>query len=581
MIAATLKQMTLFRQSREDNLVKKQVLGEILVNAGFISQAQAEECIAMQESTGRRLGEILVEKGYITEKKLMQILEVQLKVPYVDLDHQEIYPDVARYVPVELARRNTLAPVTVKQNVLYIAIDDPKNFRAIDEVRRTAHMEVQAMLASEHSILSYIDRIYGNEFAQKALNDFQKEIGYEEAVTAALEEISEDVSSAPVVRLVNAIIEQAVTIGASDVHIEPLPQHVRVRMRVDGALYTVLTMPLGTANAMIARVKILGNLNIAEHMAPQDGRFNMNVLKHEIDIRLSVIPTIHGEKAVLRLLDRSSFLIPKAQLGFTEANLAKFDDLLATPHGIILVTGPTGSGKSTTLYTMLDEINNVGDNIVTVEDPVEYMIDGLSQIQVNPKAGVTFASGLRSILRQDPDIIMIGEIRDAETVEIAIRAAITGHLVLSTIHTNDSVSTVYRLVDMGIPPYMVAASLIGIIAQRLIRLICPNCREAYTPSKSELELADMNQEERQVKEFYRGRGCNLCNRTGYKGRIAVHEILTVDNTFRDLVHKNAALNELRRYAVSIGMETLRESTFKVFKEGRTTLEEIISVTHGT
>jgi len=562
-------------------LAKKLILGEILVNAGFISQAQAEECMAIQESTNRRLGDILVEKGYITENKLMEILEGQHKVPYVDLDHHETNPDMARYVPVELARRNTLAPVSVKQNVLYIAIDDPKNFHAIDEVRRTAHMEVQAMLASEHSILSYIDRIYGNEFAQKALHDFQKDIGYDEAVSAAIEEISEDVLSAPVVRLINAIIEQAVSIGASDIHIEPLPQHVRVRMRVDGALYTVLTTPLSTAKAMIARVKILGNLNIAEHRAPQDGRFNMNVMRHEIDIRLSVIPTIHGEKAVLRLLDRSSFLIPKAQLGFTEANLAKFNDLLATPHGIILVTGPTGSGKSTTLYTMLDEINNVGDNIVTVEDPVEYMIEGLSQIQVNPKAGVTFASGLRSILRQDPDIIMIGEIRDTETVEIAIRAAITGHLVLSTIHTNDSVSTIYRLVDMGIPSYMVAASIVGIIAQRLIRLICPNCREAYKPSQSELDLAGMNKEESQAQEFFRGTGCNICNRTGYKGRIAVHEILTVDNAFRDLVHKNAALNDLRKYAVSIGMETLRESAYKVFKAGRTSLEEIISITHGT
>ncbi len=562
-------------------MAKKPVLGEMLVAAGFITEEQAAECITLQATTGQRIGDILIEKGYITQTELMRVLENQLKVPYVDLDHTDANPALAKHIPVELARRNILAPVSVKGNVLYVAIDDPKNFRALDEIRKVARMEVQPMLASARSVQSFTDRVYGNQFAQQALIDFQKEVNYEEVVSAVIENGSDDVQGAPIVRLINALMEQAVGMGASDIHIEPLATQVRVRMRVDGALSTVLTTPLSTAGAMTARVKILAALNIAEHRAPQDGRFNMRVLGNEIDVRLSVIPTIHGEKAVLRLLNRSAFLIPKEKLGFTQKNLAKFDDLLSTPHGIVLITGPTGSGKSTTLYTMLDEMNNMRDNIVTVEDPVEYMIDGLNQIQVNPRAGITFATGLRAILRQDPDIIMIGEIRDSETVEIAIRAAITGHLVLSTVHTNDAVASVYRLVDMGIPPYMVAASLVGIISQRLIRLICPSCRQSYKPAQTELALAGIDENTAAGVTFYKGFGCPSCNQTGYKGRVAVHEVLIVDSEFRDLVHANAGLGELRRYALANGMEPLRASALEYLWRGQTTLEELISITHGT
>jgi type IV pilus assembly protein PilB len=375
-------------------------------------------------------------------------------------------------------------------------------------------------------------------------------------------------------------MEQAVGMGASDIHIEPLMSQVRIRMRVDGILNNILQTPIGTLNAMIARVKILGGLNIAERRAPQDGRFNMRVLEREIDVRLSVMPTVHGEKAVMRILDRSTFLIPKARLGFTEKNLAAFNSLLKTPHGIILLTGPTGSGKSTTLYTMLDEINNVRDNIVTIEDPVEYMIDGLNQTQVNPRAGMDFANGLRSILRQDPDIIMVGEIRDAQTVEIAIRAAITGHLVLSTIHTNDAVSTVFRLTDMGIPAYMVAASVVGIIGQRLLRVICPHCKTEYSPTQTELEMAGLETWSATDAKFHKGQGCAECNQTGYKGRMAVHEILIFDNTFRDLVHNNAPVSELRKYALQTGMTPLRDSALELLGSGVTTIDEIINITHG-
>lgn len=560
-------------------MVKKQLIGEMLIQAGFVNREQAAECLELQNATGRRIGEIFIEKGYITQQELMRVLESQHKVPYVELERIPADSAVAKIIPVELARYNTLAPVKVERGVLYVAIDDPKNFRALDEVRVAARMDIQPMLASGRSIEAYIDRLYGNIYAQRALSDFQKEINYEEVVSAIVDGDSDDVSNAPVVRLVNALFEQAIGMGASDIHIEPLAAQVRVRMRVDGALSVVLKTPLSILNTMIARVKILADLNIAERRAPQDGRFNLRVLNHEIDVRLSIIPTVHGEKAVLRLLDRSTFLIPKSRLGFTEQNLAKFSELLATPHGIILVTGPTGSGKSTTLYAMLDEINNQRDNIVTIEDPVEYIIEGLNQIPVNPKAGIDFASGLRSILRQDPDIIMVGEIRDSETVEIAIRAAITGHLVLSTIHTNDAVASIYRLIDMGIPAYMVAASLVGVVSQRLVRVICPACRQLYTPSRSELEFAGISSVPAGAS-FYKGFGCAECNQTGYRGRMAIHEILVIDPFFRDLVHNNAPLGELRRHALANGMVSLRDSALESLYSGKTTVEEIVAITHG-
>jgi type IV pilus assembly protein PilB len=367
-------------------------------------------------------------------------------------------------------------------------------------------------------------------------------------------------------------------------------------MRVDGLLSSVLSAPISSINAMIARVKIMGGLNIAERRVPQDGRFHVRVMERDIDVRLSTLPTVHGEKAVMRLLDRTTFLIPKSKLGFTDTNLDKFNSLLATPHGIILITGPTGSGKSTTLYTMLDEINDIRDNISTVEDPVEYMMDGINQTQVNVKAGMTFASGLRALLRQDPDIIMIGEIRDGETVDIAIRAAITGHLVLSTIHTNDSVSAIYRLTDMGVPSYMVAASVVGIVAQRLLRKICPTCKMSYTPTQAEFAMAGVEPPKESSREgsrdgskdsskgktqiFYKGAGCATCNQTGYKGRIAVHEFLIFDGPLRELIHTGASIDELKKYAVSKGLVSLRDSAYELCKSGVSTLEELIAIAHG-
>ncbi len=559
---------------------KKLYLGKMLLDAGFIDERQLNEGLELQESTGRRIGDILVEKGYITQDEMMRVLENQHNIPYIDLDHQKIDPALAKLLPVALCRRNRVVPIDVRNNVLYLATEDPKNFQAIDECRISSKMDVQPMLASGRSITSIIDSLYGNEFASRALLDFKKEVGLDEMVSTMSLEADSDVVNAPIVRLVNALLEQAVGIGASDIHIEPLPNEVRIRMRVDGALSSILKTPLSAASALLARLKIMGNLNIAEKRLPQDGRFDLEVLGNPIDVRLSTLPTVHGEKAVLRLLDRSTFFKPREQLGFSEENLKKFDNLLTTPHGIILVTGPTGSGKSTTLYTMLSELNRVGDNIVTVEDPVEYMISGLNQVQINPKAGMDFSTSLRSILRQDPDIIMIGEIRDTETVDIAIRAAITGHLVLSTIHTNDAISTIYRLIDMNIPPYMVAASLVGVISQRLMRTICPNCKQSYIPAASTLELAGFDLDNHGDCEFYHGIGCNNCNNTGYKGRVAVHEVLVLDNALRDMIHQNMPLGAMYKYAINSGMSPIRDSALKLVIDGKTTLDELISITHG-
>ena len=558
---------------------KKIFVGEMLLTAGLITSEQLEEALHIQRETGKRVGDIFVEKGVLSSKDLMNILENQLKVPYVDLERVTLHYDLTRLVPVALARRNNLLPVEIRNNVLYVAIEDPKNFPALDDVRITSRMDVQPMLAKGDSIREMIEKLYGSEFAERALEDVKKEINLDEVasrVETASAQADDDVANAPVVRLVNAILEQAVSSGASDIHIEQMPDELRVRTRVDGVLSTALKAPKTVASAIMTRLKILGNLNIAEKRIPQDGRFEINILSRDIDIRLSTLPTVHGEKAVMRLLDRSTFLKPKSTLGFTEENLKRFDDLLHTPHGIILVSGPTGSGKSTTLYTMLDEINNVGDNIVTVEDPVEYMIAGLSQVQVNPKAGLDFATGLRSILRQDPDIIMIGEIRDSETVEIAIRAAVTGHLVLSTIHTNDAVSSIFRLADMGVPYYMVAAALVGVIAQRLVRTICPQCKQAYHPTKNELYLADIDSGE----TFYKGAGCAACGGSGYKGRIAVHEVLNIDPQIRDMIHNQDSMSALREYAIKTGMVTLKESAIDLLRRGITTVEQVIDISHG-
>lgn len=561
-------------------MAKKMQIGDMLVAAGYIDKVQLDECLQVSIDTGKRVGDIAVEKGFITQENLYRLLENQHNVQYVDLYTLAVAPEVIKFVSAEMARRNMLVPVKVENNILFVAMEDPKNFRALQQVRTATRMEVRPMLASTRSIEHYIERVYGNIYVQQAVSEYSKGAGYEAAVKEVIDSRTGNVGDGPIIQLVNVLLEQAVSNGASDIHVEPGETEVRVRMRVDGVLSVVLNAPIATLNAMIARIKIMADLNIAERRVPQDGRIQLKILGRDVDLRVSIVATVHGEKAVLRLLDRSSFFKPKEVLGFTPENLEKFESLLTTPHGIILAAGPTGSGKSTTLYTMLSDINDIRDNLITIEDPVEYVLEGLSQMQVNPKAGVDFATGLRAILRQDPDVILVGEIRDTETVEIAVRAAITGHLVLSSIHTNDAVSTILRLVDMGVPGYMVATSVVGIISQRLVRVICPQCKVAYEPEESQIEAAHIDPDEAREITFRRGQGCMACDLKGYKGRRAVHEVLVFDSKFRALVHANASVEEMRKHAVEHGMKPLKEAAMTLLRDGITTIDEVIDIVHG-
>lgn len=557
---------------------RKKYFGEMLLDSGAITSEQLNFALKLQKQTkNKRIGDILKELGYVDEQKIMSVLESQLSTPFISLAKINIEPEMSKYVPINIARRYTLVPIKIENNILQIAMEDPFSFLAIDDVQMVSRMQVQPLLSQAEDINRAIDKLYGNEYTEKALEDLSREYDFDEMV-ADIDLTSDEVGNAPIVRLINSIIEQAVKTGASDIHIEPLENEVRVRTRIDGRMSIVLAAPKNAQNSIIARIKIMGNMNIAEKRVPQDGRAELEILDREVDIRISTLPTVHGEKAVMRLLDRSSFLRPKAELGFTKENLALFDQLVRNPHGIILVTGPTGSGKSTTLYTMLDELNTESENIITIEDPVEYMMEGLSQVHVNVKAGLTFPLALRSILRQDPDIIMIGEMRDKETVEIAIRAAITGHLVLSTIHTNDSASTVSRLIDMGVEPFMLSASLVGIIAQRLIRKLCPSCKTEVELDKAALKFIGNL---KNIKDyiFFERQGCALCNNTGYRGRLAVHEVMLIDRNLREMISTGATVDKIRDYSLKTGMRTLKDECIRLLKEGITTIDEVYKVAY--
>lgn len=545
----------------------------MLVESGFLTTSELDEAIARQKlEPQKQLGQILIETGLLSRDQLYHMLETQCGIPFIDLSSVTISKNMSELVPQVLARRNTLVPVRVESGKLYVAMADPLDIAAVQDVSISSQMEIIPLLSSPEMIARATETLYGNVVAERAIEDFQKESNvYANGQLGAGD--NEDVESSPIVRLIDSLLERAVRQGASDIHIEPSEDDVRVRMRLDGALVQVLTTPRNAQSAMLTRIKIMGNINIAERRIPQDGRCELSVLGHEIDVRISTLPTMYGEKAVLRILDRNSFLLPKSELGFTQDNLEKFDLLLKNPHGIILVTGPTGSGKSTTLYTMLNELNEERKNIITIEDPVEYVIKGLNQVQVNAKAGLTFAAGLRSILRQDPDIIMVGEIRDQETADIAIRAAITGHLVLSTLHTNDAANTVARLTDMGVQPYLLSSALIGIIAQRLVRKICPACKVKAEHTPQELAAFGLEPD----ITLYRGTGCALCNNTGYYGRMAVHEVMMVDRNMRSLIHLNASADELREYALKHGMVTLKTACTELVKAGRITLEDAMAV----
>ncbi|MDI9508769.1 MAG: GspE/PulE family protein [Bacillota bacterium] len=556
---------------------KKKKIGDLLIDTGLITHDQLNEALEIQKTNGGKIGNILIENNYVTESQVMEVLEFQLGIPFIDLNTITIPSDVLRLIPYPLIRRHNVVPVKLEMNMLYVAMEDPLNFIATEDLRMATNYEIVPVISFRTAINSAINKFYGSESADQAIMEFKKESDLSASTGPGDLEISSyEVDSAPIVRLVYSTIELAVSQNASDIHIEPMDKEVRVRFRIDGRLTLSKSIPKEAHAAVSTRIKILSGLDIAERRVPQDGRFDFQMKDKILNIRVSVLPTAHGEKVVMRILDKTNFLIPKEKLGFTKSNLELFDQLLQNPNGIILITGPTGSGKSTTLYTMLSELNKVTDNIVTVEDPIEYQIDGLNQVQVNTKAGLDFPSALRSFLRQDPDIIMVGEIRDADTVEVAIRAAITGHLVLSTLHTNDAVASISRLIDMGIAPYMIAVSLMGVISQRLVRRLCTACAAPYNPPDHELKYLGLPEGEYQ---FYKPVGCSFCNQVGYKGRIAVHEILVVTKELRDMIANNATVNEMTRYAMSQGMSTLKMECIRLVRQGITSFNEVMDITY--
>lgn len=557
-------------------MATKKKLGDLLVDLGLFSESNLKAVLEVQKTTKKKLGEILIEEKYLTEQEFLEVLEFQLGVPYIDLDRYTVNSDAPKLISENLARRHTIIPVTYDDVSINLAMNDPLDIYAIDDVKLATGLEVKPLIAGKGAIIDAIDFFYEKEGAQKAIDEFKRE--YDESELEGLdEEMMNDINNAPVVKLINSIINQAVKLKASDIHIEPFEKKLKVRCRVDGDLIEVMSPSKAAHAAIVTRIKIMGKMDISERRKPQDGRMEKTVDGRIIDMRISVLPTVFGEKVVIRILDRANFLMSKQELGFTENNLNLFDKMVRNPNGIILITGPTGSGKSTTLYTVLAEMNSVERNIVTVEDPVEYSLDGINQVQVNPKAELTFASGLRSILRQDPDIIMVGEIRDPDTVNIAIRAAITGHLVLSTVHTNDTASTISRLLNMGIDPYLIASSVVGIMAQRLVKKICTNCKVSLEIDEKVAALVGVEK----GTTIYKGAGCSKCNETGTAGRTAVHEVMVVDREIRNMINEGRSIDMIKDKAVESGMNTLKDACRDLLLNGIITVDEMLKITYST
>lgn len=530
----------------------------------------------MQKQEGGKIGEVLIRLGFVTQQNINEVLEFQLGIPYVDLNEYEISSDATKAITEALAKRHLLIPIKQTEHELYVAMEDPLNIFAIDDVKIYSGKDIVPMLANEESILRAIDIHYGKEQAIAAAEQYKQE-NVSEADTQLIEADNDDpVRSAPIVKLVNTILEQAVRYRASDVHIEPYEMMIRVRFRVDGKLQQMFEYETALMNAIVARIKITAGMDIAEKRKPQDGRINIKVDKRAYDIRVSTLPTVYGEKVVMRINSKEGFRKGKEELGLFQDDLEKFESILSHPHGIILVTGPTGSGKSTTLYTSLNEINREDLNIVTVEDPVESQIEGINQVQVNVKAGLTFGTALRSILRQDPDVIMIGEIRDGETAEIAVKASITGHLVVSTLHTNDAASSITRLMDMGVEPFLIGASVVGVIAQRLVRRLCTKCRKKEEATVEEKQLLGVDAQE--PLYIYKANGCHMCNETGYTGRIGVYEILPVTHQVRQIINRSGNTDDIREVALEQGMRTIRSNSSRLVQKGVTTIEEMVRIT---
>ncbi|WP_339263574.1 ATPase, T2SS/T4P/T4SS family [Solibacillus sp. FSL W7-1472] len=542
-------------------------LGDLLVEAGVINEQQLDYAL-QNKSRDEKLGDFLIKENVLTEQQLIEVLEFQLGIPHITLNKYAIDPELLQLVPRELAKRANIMPVRRDKNKLLIAMSDPMDYFAIEEVRMATGCQIETSIAAKDDLYRTITKYYD---LQASMDAALSEVFVN--TTEVQQEITDEDSA--IVRLVNQIIANGVAQRASDIHFDPQETDYKVRYRVDGVLKTERSLPKYMQNMMTARVKIMGGLNITENRIPQDGRIKINIEFKSIDIRLSTLPTVYGEKIVMRILDVSNAATAISQLGFTEKNEALFEKMIAKPNGIVLITGPTGSGKSSTLYAALSNLNNEGVNIITVEDPVEYQLNGVNQIQVKEEVGLTFAAGLRSILRQDPDIIMIGEIRDLETAQIAIRASLTGHLVLSTLHTNSAIESVSRLQDMGIEPFLISSSLVGVMAQRLVRKVCRDCGTEVEPTIREKEIFSDNG--LVVEKVRKGRGCSACGNTGYRGRLAIHELLPVDRELKSLILNRASGDDIRDYMQQSGYNTLLQDGLQKVLQGVTTTEEVLRV----
>lgn len=557
-------------------------LGDFLLNAGVISQEQLDLALEEQRLSDKRLGQILLEKGFITADKLIETLEQQLGIPHANLYNLHIDAEAATSIPAHLARRHCVIPIARDNNKLTLAMADPLNVIAVDDVAMLTGAEVEAVFSTERAINHAIDQFFGLKESVDAVTR-DSALRPSDKEEAELNRLRAMVEEAPIVKVVNAIIQQAVAEEASDIHIEPMEKGLRVRMRIDGILQELIMPPKDAQPLIISRVKIMAGLDIAERRLPQDGRLQTSIKLKEINIRVSTMPTIFGEKIVLRILDKERIIMPLEKLGFNDYNESIYRRLIGNNAGIVLVAGPTGCGKTTTLYSTINYLNDLEKNIITIEDPVEHRLDGVNQVQVNTRIGLSFASILRTILRQDPNVIMVGEIRDRETAEIATRAALTGHLVFSTLHTNDAPLTVSRLIDMGVEPFLIASSLVGVVAQRLLRLICSHCREEYSLPEDKAALFYGLYSEKggkSVVRFYRGRGCNRCNQTGYKGRAAVHEVVAVDSGLRKLILNKAGVEEMRETILQKGMITMLSDALNLVTAGATTFEETLRAVYG-
>ena len=556
-------------------------LGDRLIQGGLITKAQLDKALEEQKRTGGLIGSNLIKLGFIKEEELLHFLSKQFGFPAVDLTKVEITADLLKLVPSEVVQKHKVLPVSRAGSTLVIATSDPTNYLVIDDIKFLTGYNIDVVVAEETALKESINKYYDQSATlmdvMSDLQDLELEVVDDEE-ELNIEELQKSTSEAPVVKLVNVILTEAIAKEASDIHIEPYEKQFRVRYRIDGVLHEIMNPPMRLKNAIISRLKIMSNLDIAERRLPQDGRIKLKTASKEMDFRVSVLPTLFGEKLVLRLLDKSALQLDMTKLGFEEQALKDFKEAIYQPYGMVLVTGPTGSGKTTSLYSALSELNKVTQNISTAEDPVEYNLPGINQVQMHEEIGLNFAAALRAFLRQDPDIIMVGEIRDFETAEIGIKAALTGHLVLSTLHTNDAPSTIHRMLNMGVEPFLVTSSVNLIVAQRLVRKICSECRVPHELNPQALVEMGMSLEEAETTKSYKGAGCERCSKTGYRGRIALYEVLPLREDLKELILEGGSSGELKRAAARAGMKSLRQSGLHKIREGVTTAEEILRVT---